>query len=162
MVDVVTEILIDLPKNLVAEYAAEPDNAPCWYSNIKSVTWKTPKPLAVQSKIAFEATFLGRRLSYVYEIKEWVPNDKLVMATSEGPFPMETTYHWDSINQNVTRMTLRNRGNPTGFSKFFAPFMKMAMRNANQKDLQKLKTLLEKIDIERISCICAIETALHI
>ena len=143
MVDVVTEILIDLPKNLVAEYAAEPDNAPRWYSNIKSVTWKTPKPLTVHSKIAFEANFLGRRLSYVYEIKEWVPNDKLVMATSEGPFPMETTYQWDSINQNVTRMTLRNRGNPTGFSKFFAPFMKMAMRNANQKDLQKLKTLLE-------------------
>ena len=143
ILDVVTEILINRSKKEVAEYAAEPDNAPSWYTNIKSVTWKTPKPLTVHSQIAFEANFVGRRMSYVYEVKEWIPNDKLIMATSEGPFPMETIYQWESINQNVTRMTLRNRGNPTGFSKMFAPFMKLAMQSANRKDLQRLKTLLE-------------------
>lgn len=143
MVDVTTEILIDLPKDQVAGYAADPDNAPAWYTNIKAVAWKTPRPLAIHSKIAFEAIFLGRRLSYVYEIREWIPNDKLVMATAEGPFPMETTYQWHSITDNVTKMSLRNRGNPTGFSKVFAPFMKIAMKNANRKDLERLKVLLE-------------------
>ena len=41
-------------------------------------------------------------------------------------------------------MTLRNRGKPAGFSKLFAPFMAFAMRRANNKDLARLKLLLEE------------------
>lgn len=143
MVDVFTEILIIAPKNNVAEFASEPDNAPLWYKNIKSVKWQTEKPLRLHSKIAFEAQFLGKKLAYVYEITEWLPREKLVMRTAEGPFPMETTYEWKSINQDETLMTLRNRGNPKGFSKIFAPFMSIAMKNANTKDLKRLKMLIE-------------------
>jgi uncharacterized membrane protein len=123
MVDVTTEIIIDRPVAVVTDYTANPDNAPEWYVNIKSVEWKTPKPLTIGSKIGFTAHFLGRNLSYTYEVIEFIPNKKFVMRTAEGPFPMETTYQWDSLNAGSTRMTLRNRGNPSGFSKLFAPFM---------------------------------------
>jgi hypothetical protein len=57
---------------------------------------------------------------------------------------METTYTWETSAQNGTRMTLRNRGNPSGFSGLLAPFVAMAMRRANQGDLTRLKALLEK------------------
>jgi len=40
-------------------------------------------------------------------------------------------------------MTLRNRGEPAGFSKIAAPLMERAMRRANQKDLLRLKRVLE-------------------
>ena len=143
MVDVITEIIINKPLEQVADYAANPDNAPEWYDNIKSAEWRTSKPLTLGSQIAFNAQFLGRSLAYTYIIKELVPRQKLLMQTAEGPFPMQTTYTWNPIDIDKTHMTLRNTGQPTGFSKLFAPLMATMMRKANIKDLEKLKQLLE-------------------
>jgi uncharacterized membrane protein len=142
-VDVVTEIVIDRPRAEVAAYAADPSNAPTWYVNIESVEWKTPPPVRVGSRIAFVAHFLRRRIAYTYEVAELVHDAKLVMRTAEGPFPMETTYMWEDAPSGATRMSLRNRGNPSGFSTVVAPFMAAAMRRANKKDLQALKAHLE-------------------
>jgi uncharacterized protein YndB with AHSA1/START domain len=142
-VDVVTEIEIRRSRADVAAYASDPDNATRWYRNIEAIEWKTPAPLAVGSRLAFVARFLGRRLAYTYEVREIVPGERFVMSTAEGPFPMETTYTWQDTPDGGTRMTLRNRGEPTGFSKLSAPFMAMAMRRANAKDLREIKRLLE-------------------
>ena len=143
MVDVMTDITIRCPIQKVAEYAADPDHAPEWYVNIDSAEWRTEKPLSVHSQIAFKARFLGKDLSYVYEIKEFVPGQKLVMKTANGPFPMETTYEWESIDGQTTKMTLRNQGNPIGFSRVMMPLMSVMMKKANKKDLMKIKEILE-------------------
>lgn len=142
-VDVLTEIDIDRPVADVAAYAADPTNAPAWYANIDSVEWKTDPPLQVGSSVAFVARFLGRQLAYTYDFVELVPGERLVMRTAEGPFPMETTYTWTPTSSGGAHMTLRNRGEPAGFSRLSAPFMAPAMRRANRKDLANLKALLE-------------------
>jgi uncharacterized membrane protein len=142
-VDVVTDVVINRPRDAVAAYAADPANAPEWYVNIKSVERLTEPPLRVGSRVAFVAQFLGRRLAYTYEIVDLVPSERLHMRTAEGPFPMETTYTWEAVGEGATRMTLRNRGTPSGFSRWMAPFMAAAMRRANRKDLALLKSILE-------------------
>jgi uncharacterized protein YndB with AHSA1/START domain len=142
-VDVVTEMGIERPREEVAAYAADADNATAWYENIERVEWKTEPPLTVGSRVAFVARFLGRRLAYTYEIAELVPGERLVMRTADGPFPMETTYTWADDDRGGTRMTLRNRGEPSGFSKVAAPVMASAIRRANRKDLERLKQILE-------------------
>jgi uncharacterized membrane protein len=142
-VDVVTETVIERPRDEVASYAANPDNAPAWYVNITSVEWQSPPAVAVGSRMAFVAQFLGRRLAYTYEIVEFSPGQRLVMRTAAGPFPMETSYTWETTSDGRTRMTLRNRGMPSGFGLVMAPLMAMAMRRANQKDLARLKAILE-------------------
>jgi hypothetical protein len=142
-VDVQSEIEIARPRAEVAASAVDPDNATAWYENIKAVEWESPPPLAVGARIAFVATFLGRRIAYTYEVIEHVPGERFVMRTAEGPFPMETTYAWEDAGDGATRMTLRNRGEPAGFGKVTAPVIVRAMRRANAKDLQRLKALLE-------------------
>lgn len=141
--NVLTEIVINRPRDQVAGYAGNPSNAPEWYANIQSVEMESASPPRVGLRMAFVAHFLGRRLAYTYEIAEFIPGQRLMMRTFEGPFPMETTYTWESTNDGRTRMTLRNRGRPAGFAKLFAPFMSMAMRRANRKDLARLKAMLE-------------------
>jgi hypothetical protein len=142
-VEVETSIDIECPRTVVAAYVSNPDNATHWYVNIKSVDWKTPRPAVVGTRVAFVAHFLGRRIAYTYEVRDVVPDVRFVMSTTEGPFPMQTTYTWQDGPAGGTTMTLRNEGDPAGFGKVAAPVMAVAMRRANQKDLARLKDILE-------------------
>lgn len=142
-IDVTTEIEIGRARGEVAAYSSDPDNATEWYANIESVEWETPRPAAIGSRWAFVARFLGRRLSYVYEVREIVPAERFVMATTDGPLAMETTYTWADAPGGGTRMGLRNRGEPSGFARIAAPVMERAVRRANRKDLAALKRILE-------------------
>ena len=143
-VDVVTERVIRRPVDVVAGYAADPANAPEWYANIRSVQWRTPPPVAVGSRLESVAGFLGRRLVYTYEVAELEAGRRMVMRTADGPFPMETTYTWEPTDDGATRMTLRNRGRPSGFASIAAPAMAAAMRRANTADLAALARVLEE------------------
>lgn len=145
-VDVQTRIEIGCPRERVAAYASDPRNATAWYMNIKNVELLVDEPLTVGSQMTFVAEFLGRRLVYTYEVRDVIPGERLVMSTSGGPFAMETTYTWEDIGTGRTRMTLRNRGQPSGFSKLAAPFMSTAIRRANRKDLERLRGILESAE----------------
>lgn len=140
--DVTVETVIGRPPADVAAYANDPSNAPQWYAKISSAEWKTPPPLGVGTEVAFVARFLGRELRYTYEVVELTPSS-LVMRTAQGPFPMETTYRYEATDDGRTRMSLRNRGNPSGFMRLVSPFVRMAVRRANTNDLRALKRLLE-------------------
>lgn len=142
-VEVSSTIVIDRPRHEVAAFAADVFNAPRWYTNIKEVASESSGPLAVGSQIDFVAEFLGRRLAYTYEVKELVAGERLVMATAEGPFPMRTTYTWADAPGGGTTMELHNQGQPSGFKSVAAPFLSLAMKRENRKDLRRLKELLE-------------------
>jgi Polyketide cyclase / dehydrase and lipid transport len=143
-VEVTCDIVIDRPRAEVAAFASDPDNATAWYEAIENVKWKTPRPLAVGTRICFVARFLGKPIDYIYEVVELEPGERFVMQTHEGPFPMETSYSWEDAAGGGTRMVLRNRGEPHGISRLAGLFVvKRAMRRANTKDLRRLKDVLE-------------------
>ena len=142
-IDVTTEIEIARPRAEVAAFACDPDNTRAWYVNIKSVEWRTPPPLAVGTRLAFVARFLGRRLEYLYEVRELHPGERLVMGTEKRPFPMDTTYTFEDAGEGATRMTLRNRGEPVGYGKLAAPAMASGIERTTARDLRRLKEILE-------------------
>jgi hypothetical protein len=61
--DVLTEVVIDRARPVVSRFVMDPENAPKWYANIRSVEWTSGPPLRPGARIAFVARFLGRRLS---------------------------------------------------------------------------------------------------
>lgn len=142
-IDVEVQITINCPVTQVADFACDPLNAPRWYRAIDRASWASDPPLRVGSLFAFQASFLGKSLDYTYEVVEFTPHECLVMATAEGPFPMETTYRWSPIESAATQMFLRNRGEPAGFSRLARPLMQSAVRKATTADLAALRDLLE-------------------
>jgi Polyketide cyclase / dehydrase and lipid transport len=142
-VDVEVNAVIDRPRAVVALYCCDPDNATAWYANINAVQWETQRPITVGSRFAFTAQFLGRTLNYTYEVVDLIPDERFVMRTAQGPFPMETTYAWEDAPNGATRMRLRNRGEPSGFSALMRPVMAMAIKRATTKDLSRLTSILE-------------------
>jgi hypothetical protein len=67
-----------------------------------------------------------------------------VMGTTEGPFPMETTYTWSAPTETSTLMTLRNRGGATGVMGLLGRLEAIPVRRANRKDLARLRSILER------------------
>jgi uncharacterized membrane protein len=143
-VDVTTSIAIERPLAEVAGYAGDPSNAPDWYERIDTADWETDPPMKLGSRIRFVARFMGRTLEYTYEIVELSPQEQIAMRTADGPFPMNTVYTWRPVGDRVTHMTLRNHGEPTGFTRFASPIVARAMRKAMKRDLANLKQLLER------------------
>lgn len=142
-VDVLETIVIERPVDVVAEFAGDPSRAPEWYRRIASAEWLTEAPMRLGSRIRFHADFLGRTLDYVYEVVELTPDEQVAMRTTEGPFPMRTTYTWRPLSDRACHMAMRNEGEPSGFAVLASPFIGRAMRRAMRQDLVDLKRILE-------------------
>jgi uncharacterized membrane protein len=142
--DVSVSATIERPIDDVAAYVGDPSNAPEWYRRISSAEWLTEPPVGQGSRITFRARFMGSNLVYTYEVTDHVPGELLTMRTTEGPFPMSTTYTWRAADADATHMTLHNVGEPWGLSRLGAPIVERAMRRAMNGDLAELRRILQQ------------------
>ena len=133
--DVLTNIEIDRPRSEVADYVSDPENATEWSQNISKAEWKSPKPLSAGSEFAFETTVMDQTSGYTYQVTEYVPGESLVMSSTDGPVPMETSYRFSDTPSGGTKVELRNVAHD--------PDMASAMQIDNHQDLARLKSILE-------------------
>jgi uncharacterized membrane protein len=143
MVDVRTEIIINLPKEIVAEFVSDPGNAPSWCTQIKSVKCNPDAPLRAGAKIVFNEQGTRRYQQYVCEVVEIIPNQKMVLKTRNSNMRMETVVAWKAVNENTTCMTVWSRGIPRALSRMFTPFTALAIRSTSRRSLKQLKRMLE-------------------
>ena len=140
--EVIVDIEIERPRQQVAAFASDPHNDTEWIVNIKEVEWKTEPPVQKGTAISRVAYFLGKRLAYTYVVDDFVPGELLAMRATDGPFPMTTDYRWEDAGQG-TKMTITVGGGPGGFFGLATPLLKAQMRRALNKDLAKIKQILE-------------------
>jgi carbon monoxide dehydrogenase subunit G len=135
-IDITAEVHVACPRADVGAYMTNPANDPEWIGGLREVRRLDDGPLEVGSRVAREASFLGRKIEYVNEILELDPERVLDMQSVVAPFPMRITYTFEDANGGTV---VRNRARGGGM-RILAPLVK---RNV-QRDLNKLRDRLER------------------
>jgi hypothetical protein len=141
--DVRSSIVIAQPRTVVAAFASDFANVASWRTGWRDLDWETEPPAAVRSRLTFATTLLGRSFRSTCEIELHIPDERLVLGLTGGPFPVETSYWWRDAAAGGTLMELRNRGDLGGWWRLARPALATALRRAGRADLTRLKGALE-------------------
>jgi carbon monoxide dehydrogenase subunit G len=141
-VDVTVEREIARDRPAVAGFVMDPANDTRWIKALGSVRTLGDGPVRPGTRVERVASFLGRRIEYVNEIVELVPDERLVMRSVKAPFPMEVRYELQDEGDG-TRMRIRATGDATGFYRIAGPLLAAAVRRGIEKDLDELEKVLE-------------------
>jgi hypothetical protein len=142
MTDVTVETTIARPREDVARFSSDPANDTAWIGALTEAKLLTEPPVGLGSRVERVASFLGRRIEYVNEIVELEPGRRLAMRSVKAPFPMTVVYEWEDAGAG-TRMRIRAGGDAGGFYRVAGPLLSRAVRRGIERDLRKLKELLE-------------------
>ena len=140
-IDITADVIIHRPRAEVAAYAMDPANDPLWISGIVEARQVTDGPFGVGTRVARVARFLGRRMAYTPEVREYAPGERLSMATDK-PFDMTITYAFEDAGTG-TQATIRVQGQGTGFYGVVAPLLAPMVKRNVAKDLRALKRIME-------------------
>jgi Polyketide cyclase / dehydrase and lipid transport len=141
-IDITAEVHVRRPSADVAAYMTDPANDPEWIGGVREARLEGPPPLRAGSRVARVAGFLGRRVDYVNEVVA-LDDDHLDMRSVVAPFPMQITYSFAPAGDGATAVRNRVRGAPGGFFALFGPLLAPMVRRSVQKDLERLRDVLE-------------------
>ena len=142
-IDVLNEIVIGRPREVVAAYAMDAANDTHWITALQEALVVGGGAVRLGSEVRRRASMLRRSIRYVYEVTEMEPGLVLDMRSVEGPFAMATRYEFTDAGEGRTRMRIRNRGGPGGVMRLLDPLMRGMVRRQVGKDLQRLRRILE-------------------
>lgn len=141
-VDVSAETVIRRPREQVAAFAMDARNDPRWIGGIEQAEILDAEEVSAGVRVSRVAHFLGRRIEYVNEVVDHSPPARLGMRSVKAPFPMEVDYAFDE-HPDGTRVTIRVRGDASGFYGVLSPVLGPMVRRSITRDLRSLKRLLE-------------------
>jgi uncharacterized membrane protein len=141
-IDVVAEVHVRRPRERVAAYMSDPANDPEWIGGLREARLLGDGPLREGSRVAREASFMGRRVEYVNEITKLEPGRILEMRSVKAPFPMHITYTFEERDGGtVVRNQVRGGGGLLSLgSPAFAPLVRRNVR----RDLERMRDVLER------------------
>jgi hypothetical protein len=143
-VHVVSEIVIGRPREVVAAFTCDPGNDRRWIAALARVDGPAELPLKEGDRVTRVARFLGRDIEYVLEMERHEPGRCLAMRSVKGPFAMHVTYEFNDAREGA-RMRIINRGDASGFYALAAPLLSRMVKSNVDKDLRRLKSLLEGV-----------------
>jgi carbon monoxide dehydrogenase subunit G len=141
-VEVVSELVIDRPRDDVFEYMSKLDNVPEWLDGCKKVWVLEGDSEAVGGKVAHLDEFMGREFEAHFEIIEWEPKRKMVFEAVSGPF-RGTSEELLENEGDGTLVTIHVMGSPAGFLKLLGFGAQRMAQQQIDRSLENLKEILE-------------------
>jgi hypothetical protein len=140
MIDVEVAVTIRRPREDVAAVMFNPRYDPAWIGSVVQVRPAAPGPLRRGTKIECVLRFLGRRVPAMREVVDHEPDRRLELFASA--FDLRIRYDLEGIPEG-TIARISTRGRPTGRLRFVMPALNPLLRWVVQRDLGRLKALLE-------------------
>lgn len=142
-VEVAAATVIERPIDEVASFAGDPANTPTWCHHVVAADWKTDPPIMLGSQITLRCRVMGRGVVVTFDVVEYSPGSQVELSTTGGPFPVRATSTWRPLSDRATHMVLRASAELDGIRRLAAPFVSFGLRRIVDRDLARLRHLLE-------------------
>lgn len=143
-IDISEQVVIKSTTPFAWEYLAEPLNLPDWHEQILTAKWNSPKPLKLGTQVACTGKLMTRPIDFILEVTVLEAEKHLVLNSISGPFQQRISLSVNALFEGTIRVTARHEAEPTGPFKLLGGMIKGGMTTSMEKDMEKLKILLEK------------------
>ena len=141
-IDVIVGTTIAAPRDEVARYVMDNRNDPIWIGGISESKLLGEPPIAVGSRVRRVASFMGKRIEYVNEVKRLDPGTLLEMRSVKSPFPMIVTYAFEDADGG-SRASVRVQGDPNALYRIAGSLLSRKVKKSVQNDLDTLRRIFE-------------------
>jgi uncharacterized membrane protein len=142
-VQVTSEVRIARPADEVFAFIADAENNPTWQDGMRSCRWVTEPPIAVGSRYAQHASFVGRDIESLFEVVALEPDTSITIETIESTFPIRVTRSVEPVGEGSCLVRAGVSGEPGGLFRFASPLLKRMVRRSVRNDYARLVEKLE-------------------
>ena len=139
--ELTASVEIARPAAEVFDYIADPANNPNWQKGMRKCAWITEPPVAVGSRYHQEAAFLGRGVSSIFEVTDYVPGESVSFKTVQSTFPIEVTRSVEDLGDDISRVTAVIGGGPR-VPRFLRGIVQRIAQRSVSRDYARLVELL--------------------
>lgn len=138
-----TSLVIRRPVEDVFTFVSNYQNSPRWVSGALEHTKVSEGPIGVGTVIRTTGRTLGLRIEATRIVTTYEPYARYAFKSEYQQMPIVTTFLFDPV-QGSTRLTVVVEGEPAGLFKAATPFVLGGIRQQFERDLRRLKALLEE------------------
>lgn len=136
-------ITIFRPVTQVFAFVSNPNNNVLWQPEVVEHKMLSDGPMALGSKFRHVSKFMGRRIEVNGDVTEFMPNQKIGFRVTSGTLHYAISYLLNSEGSG-TRFRYSAVMESNWFLKLIEPLMMRSAKRVIEKDLSRLKLILEK------------------
>jgi uncharacterized membrane protein len=138
-VKIETSVVVARPVDEVFAFIADPANLPRWQSSVVEV-----RP-AGDGRHVEVRSFLGKQLEQTMAVVASEPGRRLDVEVVEGPLQLRISHTFSEVDGGAgTRVDFVGEADAGGVAGLAGPLLGRAVRKQAEKDLAKLKSVLER------------------
>jgi len=144
-ISVIEKIEINATPEEVAKTMFDPHVTIRWVGGLREVREVKGFPMQVGSTQQRFADFAGKEVEYILEVKEYIPNQLVVMDTIKSPFPMQIIYQLEKFADDHCIAKVKLQGSSEGFLMFLDRLSTIMVSSQLKGDLERLKDMVEGV-----------------